>query len=326
MNRRSFIAMLGSAAGFHLLSARAEQSQARLIAVLEGRSAASAAAAHDAFRVGLHQLGYVEGRNISVEYRYADGSLDRLPALAEELVQLNPKVIGSAPMPANLAVRKATSSIPIVMANAADTVRFGLVRSLSRPGGNVTGLTNFAEDLATKQLDIIRELLPRLMRIGTLVNVENPLHIPQWQETQAAAAKAALALVRFDYHVPEDLERAFDQFAREKIEALLVPPDVTFAAYGTRIAELAAKARLPAIFFNPESVRAGGLMSYGPDLTENYRRAAGFVDKILNGAKPADLPIERPVKFLLAVNLQTAKALGLIVPPTLAARADEVIQ
>jgi len=134
-------------------------------------------------------------------------------------------VIVSAPMPANLAVRKATSTIPIVMANGADPVRFGLVQSLSRPGGNVTGLTNFAEDLASKQLDIIREMLPRLMRIGTLVNVENPLHIPQWQETQAAAAKAALALVRFDYHVPEDLERGFDQFAREKIEALLVPPD-----------------------------------------------------------------------------------------------------
>jgi putative ABC transport system substrate-binding protein len=164
------------------------------------------------------------------------------------------------------------------------------------------------------------------MRIGVLVNVENPLHVPQWQETQAAAAKAALALVRFDYHVPEDLERAFDQFAREKIESLLVPPDVTFAASGARIAVLAANARLPAIFFNPESARAGGLMSYGPDLTENYRRAATFVDKILNGAKPADLPIERPVKFLLVVNLQTAKALGLTVPPTLLARADEVIE
>jgi putative tryptophan/tyrosine transport system substrate-binding protein len=261
MRRRNFITLLGSAAGFGSLSAWAQQSLPPLIAVLEGRSAVSAAAAYDAFRVGLHQLGYVEGRNISVEYRYADGSLDRLPALAEELVRLNPSVIVSAPMPANLAMRKATSTIPIVMANGADPVRFGLVQSLSHPGGNVTGLTNFAEDLASKQLDIIRELLPRLMRIGALVNVENPLHVPQWQETQAAAAKAALALVRFDYHVPEDLERAFDQFAREKVEALLVPPDVTFAASGMRIAELAAKARLPAIFFNPESVRAGGLMS-----------------------------------------------------------------
>jgi putative tryptophan/tyrosine transport system substrate-binding protein len=326
MRRRNFITLLGSAAGFGSLSAWAQQSLPPLIAVLEGRSAVSAARAYDAFRVGLHQLGYVEGRNISVEYRYADGSLDRLSALAEELVRLNPSVIVSAPMPANLAMRKATSTIPIVMANGADPVRFGLVQSLSHPGGNVTGLTNFAEDLASKQLDIIRELLPRLMRIGALVNVENPLHVPQWQETQAAAAKAALDLMRFDYHVPEDLARAFDQFAREKVEALLVPPDVTFAASGMRIAELAAKARLPTIFFNPESVRAGGLMSYGPDLTDNYRRAAGFVDKILKGSKPADLPIERPVKFLLVINLKTAKALGLDVLPMLLARADEVIE
>jgi putative ABC transport system substrate-binding protein len=246
--------------------------------------------------------------------------------LAAELVRLNPSVIVSAPMPANLAVRNATRTIPIVMSNGADPVAFGLVQSLSHPGGNVTGLTNFAEVLASKQLDVIRELLPRVMRVGTLVNVENPLHVPQWRETQSAAANSALALVRFDYRVPEDLERAFDQFVRERVEAVLVSPDVTFLGHRVRIAELAANARLPTISFNRASVEAGGLLSYGPDLVDNYRRAAVFVDKILKGAKPADLPVERPTKFELVINLRTAKALGLIVPSTLLARADEVIE
>jgi len=325
MQRREFITLLGGAAACAPLSAWAQQSPP-LIGVLEGASAKSMAERYDAFRAGLRQLGYVEGRNIRIEYRYADGFLDRLPTLAAEIVRLNPTVIVSAPMPANLAARKATSTIPIVMANGADPVSFGLVESLSRPGGNVTGLTNFAEDLASKQIDIIRELLPHMVRVGALVNVENPLHVPQWRETQAAAAKASLALLRFDYHVPDDLERAFDYFAGERVEAVLVPPDVTFATHRVRIVELAAKARLPSIYFNRESVLTGGLLSYGVDTVENYRRAAVFVDKILKGAKPADLPIERPTKFELVINLKTAKALGLTVPPSLLARADEVIE
>jgi putative ABC transport system substrate-binding protein len=325
MRRREFITLLGGTAACAPLSAWAQQSPP-LIGVLEGASAKSMAERYDAFRAGLRQLGYVEGRNIRVEYRYADGFLDRLPTLAAEIVRLNPTVIVSAPVPANLAARKATSTIPIVMANGADPVSFGLVESLSRPGGNVTGLTNFAEDLASKQIDIIRELLPHMVRVGALVNVENPLHVPQWRETQAAAAKASLALLRFDYHVPDDLERVFDYFAGERVEAVLVPPDVTFATHRVRIVELAAKARLPSIYFNRESVLAGGLLSYGVDTVENYRRAAVFVDKILKGAKPADLPIERPTKFELVINLKTAKALGLTVPPSLLARADEVIE
>jgi putative ABC transport system substrate-binding protein len=326
MRRRELIALLGGAAVFCPLSTWAQQRSLPLIAVLEGASAASTTARYDAFRAELRQLGYVEGRNCTFEYRYADGFLDRLPALAAELVRLNPSVIVSAPMPANLAVRKATSTIPIVMSNGADPVAFGLVQSLAHPGGNVTGLANFAEELASKQLDVIRELLPRVMRVGTLVNVENPLHVPQWRETQGAAANAAVALVRFDYRVPEDLERAFDQFALEKVEALLVPADVTFLAHRVRIAELAANARLPTIFFNRGSVEAGGLLSYGPDLMENYRRAAVFVDKILKGAKPADLPVEQPTKFELVVNLKTAKAIGLPIPESFLARADKVIE
>jgi putative ABC transport system substrate-binding protein len=325
MRRREFITLIGGAALFRPLTAWAQQSLP-LIAILEGASAASTAARYDAFRAELRQRGYVEGRNCRFEYRYADGFLDRLPALAAELVRLTPNVIVSAPMPANVAMRKTTQTIPIVMANGADPVAFGLVQSLSHPGGNVTGLTNFAEELASKQLDVIRELLPSVRRVGALVNVENPLHVPQWRQTQSAAAQATLALVRFDYHVPEDLERAFDRFAKEKVEAILVPPDVTFLALRVRIAILAANARLPTISFNRVSVEAGGLLSYGPDLVENYRRAAVFVDKILKGAKPADLPIERPTKIELIINLKTATALGLTIPPVLLARADAVIE
>jgi putative ABC transport system substrate-binding protein len=264
--------------------------------------------------------------SVGVKLPHATHLLDRLGALAAELVRLQPRVIVSAPVPANLAASKATSTIPIVMATGADPVRFGLVQSLSRPGGNVTGLTNFAEDLASKQIDIIRELLPHLARVGAIINVENPLHVPQWRETQDAATKASLALVHFDYRVPEDLERAFAHFAQEKVEAVLVPPDVTFAAYRVRIAELAANARLPTIYFNRESVVAGGLVSYGPNLVENYRRAAVFVDKILKGAKPGELPVERPNKIELVINLNTAKALGLTVTPSLIARTDEFIE
>ena len=221
MRRRDFMTAVVGAAAFIPHPAWAQQSQPPLIAVLEGASATTMAGRYDAFRAGLRELGYVDGVNIRFKYRYADGFLDRLPALAAELVRLQPRVIVSAPVPANLAASKATSTIPIVMANGADPVGFGLVKSLSRPGGNVAGLTNFAEDLASKQIDIIRELLPHLARVGAIINVENPLHVPQWRETQEAAAKASLALVHLDYRVPDDLERAFAHFAGEKVEAIL---------------------------------------------------------------------------------------------------------
>jgi putative tryptophan/tyrosine transport system substrate-binding protein len=326
VKRRAFIALLSGAAVAGSRDAWAQRLQPPLIAVLEGASATTMAGRYDAFRSRLRQLGYVEGVNIRFEYRYADGFIDRLPALAAELVSLQPSVIVSAPLPANLAASKATGTIPIVMANGADPVSFGLVQSLSQPGGNVTGLTNFAEDLASKQIDIMRELLPHLARVGALINVENPLHVPQWREIQAAAAKASLALVHYDFRVPDDLEHAFDDFTREKVEAVLVPPDVTFAVLRVRIAGLAAKARLPTIYFQRESVEAGGLVSYGPNIVEMYRHAADFVDKILKGAKPGGLPVERPTKIELAINLKTAKALGLTIPSTLLVRADEVIE
>src|SRR6476659_7001832 len=222
MRRREFIASLIALAGSKS-TAWAQQSPPPLIGVLEASSAVSIKVNHDAFRDGLRQLGYIEGRNIRLEYRFADGVLDRLPGLAEELVRLNPKVVVSAPLPSNLAMKRATSTIPIVMATGADPVGFGLVQSLSRPGGNITGRTTFAEALASKQLDLIRELLPGVSRVGVLVNVTNPLHVPQWEETRAAAAKASLTIVRFDYRAAEDFERAFSGFAEQKVEAVLVP-------------------------------------------------------------------------------------------------------
>jgi len=212
------------------------------------------------------------------------------------------------------------------MGTGADPVGFGLVKSLAHPGGNITGVANFAEELASKQLDLMRELLPRLSRVAVLINVTNPLHVPQWRETQAAAIKAAIALVPFEIHRAEQLEAAFDAFAREQAEALLVPPDVTFSAHRQRIAELAASARLPAVYFTRAEAEVGGLMSYGPDIREGYRRAATYVDKILKGAKPGDLPVEQPTKIEFVINLKTAKALDLEIPPQLLARADEVIE
>jgi putative ABC transport system substrate-binding protein len=325
VRRREFLAVLGSAAAWPLV-ARAQQPAIPLIGIINAASEASTAKGYEAFRNDLRQRGYVEGRNIRYEYRFADGFLDRLPRLAEELVKLNPTIIVSAPMPTNVAVHKATKTIPIVMSTGADPVKFGLVQSLSRPGGNVTGLTNFAEALASKQLDVMRELRPGLTRVAALINVENPLHVPQWRETQDAAAQASITLVPYEFHKPDDFEPAFAAFAQAKAEALLVPPDTTFTAHRRRIAQLAAEAKLPAIYPTRLSVEDGGLMSYGPDVVENYRHAAVYVDKILKGAKPADLPVEQPTKIELVINLKTAKALGITVPPSLLARADDVIE
>jgi putative tryptophan/tyrosine transport system substrate-binding protein len=293
VRRREFIAGLGGAAAWPVV-ARAQQPAMSLVGILDAGSSSTRAKEYEALRSHLRELGYVEGRNIRFEYRFAEGILDRLPRLAEELVRLNPNVIVSAPLPANLAARSATNTIPIVLATGADPVGFGLVQSLSHPGGNVTGLANFAEQLASKQLDLMRELLPRLARAATLINVENPLHEPQLRETQDAAELAAVTLIPFQFHKPDDLKPAFAQFVHAQAEALLVPPDVTFNTHRQQIVQLAATARLPAIYSTRQWVEDGGLMTYGPNRSENYSRAAIYVDKILKGAKPAEHRL-RPV-------------------------------
>lgn len=271
MRRREFMTQLGGTVVTALtawpLATRAQGSKSALIGILWGGSAASGSANLDAFRGAMRQLGYIEGRNIRFEYRVADGVIDRLPGLATELVALKPNVILSGPLPANLAIQKATSTIPIVMGTGADPVGFGLVKSLAHPGGNITGFANFAEELASKQLDLMRELLPRLSRVAVLINVTNPLHVPQWHETQAAAIKAAVSLVPFEIQRAEQLEAAFAAFARERADALLVPPDVTFFfALHRRIAELAASARLPAVYFNRQTAAPAGISAKCQDL------------------------------------------------------------
>lgn len=326
MRRREFVGLVGGAAATWAFAARAQHSTIPLIGVINAGSEVSTAKGYEAFRSDLHQLGYVEGRNIRFEYRFADGFLDRLPRLAEELVRLNPDIIVSAPMPTNVAVHKATKTIPIVMSSGADPVGFGLVQSLSHPGGNVTGLTNFAESLASKQFDLMLQLRPGLTRVAALVNIRNPLHVPQWRETQDAAARASITLVPYEFQEPNDFEPAFAKFVQANTEALLVPPDTTFTAYRRNIVQLAAEAKLPAIYPTRLSVEDGGLMSYGPDVVETYRHAAIYVDKILKGAKPGDLPIQQPIKIELVINLKAAKGLGLTIPPSLLARADEVIE
>ena len=323
MRRREFITLLGSAAAAWPPAARAQQREMPLVGILCAGTAQALERDLASFREGMRRLGYVEGSNVRFEFRFADGYLERLPALAIELVHLSPRVIVSTPLPAHLAAKKATSTIPIVMASGADPVGFGLVASLSHPGGNVTGLANFAEILASKQIDLLREMLPHLARIGLLVNVTNQLHVPQLRQTKIAAEAAGILLVPVEVDSPDKLEPAFKTLGTQRVEALLVPPDTAFHSRRRQIAELAATTRLPAIYGYREHVEDGGLISYGPDIPDQYRRAATYG---LKGTQPADLPVEQPTKIELVINLKTARALGLEIPATLLARADEVIE
>jgi putative ABC transport system substrate-binding protein len=326
MQRREFITLIGGAAAAWPVVGHAQQRDLPVVGVLCAGTAQALQRYLAGFQEGMRRLGYVDGSNIRFEFRFADGYLDRLPDLAIELVRLNPRVIVSTPLPAHLAARKATNAIPIVMATGADPVGFGLVASLSHPGGNVTGLANFAEMLASKQIDLLREMLPRLARFGLLVNIANQLHVPQLRETKIAAEAAGILLLPVEVGSPDKLEPAFETLRTERVEAVLVPPDTTFYSRRRQIADLAATTRLPAIYGYREHVEDGGLMSYGPDIPDQYRRAATYVDKILKGAQPAELPVEQPTKIELVINLKTATALGLNVPAMLLARADEVFE
>jgi len=259
MRRRELIRLIGGAAVILPVVGRAQQRVIPVVGVLCAGTAQALERYLASFREGMRQLGYVEGGNVHFEFRFADGYLDRLPDLANELVRLNPRVIVSTPLPAHLAARKATSTIPIVMATGADPVSFGLVASLSHPGGNVTGLANFAEMLASKQIDLLREMLPRLARFGSLVNVSNPLHLPQLRETKSAAEASGILLVPVEVSDPDKLDSAFATLGTERLEALLVPPDTTFYSRRRQIADLAAKTRLPAIYGYREHVEVGGL-------------------------------------------------------------------
>jgi putative ABC transport system substrate-binding protein len=325
MKRREFIARLGSTAAWPLV-ARAQQPTMPVIGILLDASSGTATEILQSFRDGMRELGYEDKRNVKFEYRFAEGHLDRLPMLVGELIDLNPSVIVSAATAASLAAKRATRTIPIVMPSSADPVGFGIIASLNRPGGNVTGLANFAELLVSKQFELLRELMSQLSRVGVLINPENILHVPQLKESRAAAAQLRLDASFFEIHAPDELDSTFAAIRLQKIDGLVVSPDYLFLLHRRHLADLALSFRMPAIYGYREYVVEGGLMSYGPNLPASYRRAATYVDKILRGAKPGDLPVEQPTKFDLAINLTTARTLGIEVPPTLLALADEVIQ
>ncbi len=283
----------------------------------------------DAFRQGLRDLGYVDGKNIVIEYRWAQGRVERFPELAAELARLKVDVIVAGPTPAGLAAKHVTTTIPIVVVVMADPVRDGLVQSLARPGGNVTGLTFLAPELVPKRLQLLKEAIPGVSRVAAFwhpgVYGERTMR-DMVNETEVAARTLGVQLQFLEARSPNDFDRAFSAMTRERADALIVLPSPMLYGEHKRIVDLAAKHRLPAIYPFREAVDAGGLMAYGANILDLFRRAATFVDKILKGAKPADLPVEQPTKFELVINLKTANALGLTIPQSVLIRADEVIQ
>ena len=280
----------------------------------------------EALLQGLRDLGYVEGQNIVIERRYSEGRNERLPDLAADLVRLKVDVIVAAGTPPPYAAKRATTTIPIVMTNASDPVGSGLVASLARPGGNITGLSLLSPELAGKQLELLKETVPKVSRVAVLWNPANPVHTLILRQAEVAARSLRLQLQILEARGPNEFDSAFSAMTKERAGALLVLADPMFFGHRTRLADLAAKSRLPSVFLLREHADAGGLMAYGPSTRDNFRRAATYVDKILKGAKPGDLPIEQPTKFELVINLKTAKALGLTIPRSVLGRADEVIR
>jgi putative ABC transport system substrate-binding protein len=281
---------------------------------------------HQAFRRGLADLGWVEGKNIRIEYRYAEGRIERLPDLAADLVRLKPDVIVTTLNTDALAAQRATRTIPIVRLSAADPVGTGHVESLARPGGNITGSTSVVPELAGKRLELLKEIVPKLSRVAVLWNPKGRTSTLSLKELQLPARRLGIQLHPLEVRGLNDLDKAVADAAGARADALAIMPDPVFVTNLKRIADLAIKSRLPSIYNLSEFVAAGGLVSYGPDQSDLFRRAATYVDKILKGAKPADLPVEQPTKFELVINLKTAKALGLTIPQTLLQRADQVIQ
>jgi putative ABC transport system substrate-binding protein len=278
------------------------------------------------FREGLRDLGYVEGRNILIEDRWAEGKYERFPSLIGELIAQKVEVIVTAGTPATLAVKKATTSVPLVMVAVGDPVGTGILPSLSRPGGNITGLTSISPELDGKRLELLREVIPNVSHIAVLWNAVSPLQVVAERQTQAAARVLRMKVLSLGVRTEKEIEDAFVVLVRERPGALLVLADRLFLHHRARIMDFAAQHRLPGVHAYRELVEVGGLMSFGPSYADMHRRAAYFVDKILNGAKPGDLPVERPATFELVINLKAAKALGLTIPQSVLLRATEVIQ
>ena len=309
-----------------LVAAAQQPPRAPRICLLAPYSASEWADRYNAFLQGLRDLGYVEGRNITVDYLSADGQLDRFPALAGECLRLKADIILTPTTPGTLAAKQATNTIPIVMGATGDPVGTGLVASLARPGGNVTGPTEMASGLSAKRLELLKEAVPGISRVGVLSNLGDAVATPQVKELEDAARILAVQLSIRDVRTAEDLPAAVARAARDGAQGLLTTVETIFVTNRTRVVELAARRRLPAMYPHRVFADAGGLMSYGPNIASLYRKVATYVDKILKGAKPADLPVEQPTKFELVLNMKTAKALGLTIPPSVLIRADQVIQ
>jgi len=329
MDRRTFI---GSVVGGLLAAPFACRAQTPMavprIGYLTGAySCTGPVSSREAFWRGLNALGYFEGRNIAIECRSAEGKFDRLSDLAAELVRLKVDVIVAAGgETVARAARQASQTIPIVMTNVADPVQTGLVASLPRPGGNVTGLVTVSPELSGKRLELLKQTFPKISRVAVLTNPANPEQEPRMKELKAAAQAQRVQLLILEVRGPSDFSSAFSTLTKLNADALLPLGDPVINSYQNQIVEFAAKSRLPAIYHRLEFVEAGGLMSYGPSYNDLFRRSAAYVDKILKGAKPGDLPVEQPTKFELVINLKTAKVLGFTIPQSLLLRADEVIQ
>jgi putative ABC transport system substrate-binding protein len=329
LGRREFITLLGGATIAWPLPVHGQKSGrvARVGVLSPFFPSFGASPAYDAFSQTMRELGWIEGQNIALEYRWAEGRADRLPALAAELIRLKPDLFFSAwGTPAALAAKNASSTTPIVFAGVGDAIGVGLVKSLSQPGANITGSTFITEETIGKQLDLLRQTVSALSRVGVLINPKNPVYGPVLKATQVPAQEMNLHLQVLGVENANDFEPALDAASKGGIGGLIVLRDPVFIINTSRLVELAAKYRLPTLYGLSHFAFAGGLMSYGPNLRDMYRRAAFVVDKILAGAQPSDVPVEQATRFELVINSKTAKALGLEVPPTLLVRADEVIE
>jgi putative ABC transport system substrate-binding protein len=325
--RRELLIALGAGALAWAGAARAQApTKVRRIGMLSAFSPSETTRWHQAFRLGLRDLGWVEGKNISIEYRYAEGRSDRLPDLAADLVRLKVDVIVTSITSDVVAAQKATTAIPIVMVAGGDPVAIGLVESLARPGGNITGLSQMIAELGGKRLELLKEMVPQLSRVAVLWNPQSASSTLYWKEIQSPARQLGVQLHSLEVRSPNDFDQAFEDATRARAGALVITGAPVFAANLKRIADFATKSRLPSIYQSSDFVDAGGLVVYGPDRADLYRRAAAFVDKILKGAKPGDLSIELPTKFELVINRKTAKALGLTIPQSLLISADRVIE